>query len=101
MKSLIKCCSQYIHRICLTIYYRRFYCQNLSSLKKGRGRTPTDYSELILGIQQLGIYTKLPHKRQSICDALRNLILIVQFKKCEKHPWGSVTFSKVEDFNTF
>ena len=30
-----------------------------------------------------------------ICDALRNLVPFVQFKKREKHPWRSVTFSKV------
>ena len=29
------------------------------------------------------------------CDALRNLIPFVQFKKREKHPWRSVNFSKV------
>ena len=29
------------------------------------------------------------------CDALRDLILFVQFKKREKHPWRSVNFSKV------
>ena len=29
------------------------------------------------------------------CDALRNLVPFVQFKKREKHPWRSVTFSKV------
>ena len=29
------------------------------------------------------------------CDALRNLVPFVQFKKCEKHPWRSITFSKV------
>ena len=28
----------------------------------------------------------------SICDALRDLVTFVQF---EKHPWRSVTFSKV------
>ena len=32
------------------------------------------------------------------CDALRNLIPFTQFKKREKHPWMSVTFSKVADF---
>ena len=31
----------------------------------------------------------------SICDALRDLISFVQFKKREKHPWRSVNFSKV------
>ena len=28
-------------------------------------------------------------------DALRNLVPFVQFKKREKHPWMSVTFSKL------
>ena len=30
-----------------------------------------------------------------ICDALRDLVPFVQFKKREKHPWKDVTFSKV------
>ena len=30
-----------------------------------------------------------------ICDALRNLVPFVQFKKRGKHPWRSVTFSKL------
>ena len=29
-----------------------------------------------------------------ICDALRDLVPFVQFKKREKHPWRSVNFSK-------
>ena len=33
-----------------------------------------------------------------ICDALRDLIPFVQFKKREKHPWRSVNFSKVAGF---
>ena len=32
------------------------------------------------------------------CDALRDLVPFVQFKKREKHTWRSVTYSKVEDF---
>ena len=32
---------------------------------------------------------------QSKCDALRDLAPLVQFEKREKHPWRSVTFSKV------
>ena len=32
------------------------------------------------------------------CDALRDLVPFVQFKKREKHPWRSVTFSKVAGF---
>ena len=34
-------------------------------------------------------------KRTNICYALRNLVLFVQVKKREKHPWGTVNFSKV------
>ena len=30
-----------------------------------------------------------------MCDALRDLVPFVQFKKREKHPWRSVIFSKV------
>ena len=31
--------------------------------------------------------------------ALRDLVLFVKFKKPEKHPWRSVTFSKVPGFS--
>ena len=31
----------------------------------------------------------------NICGALRDLVAFVQFKKRKKHPWRSVTFSKV------
>ena len=33
------------------------------------------------------------------CGALRDLVPFVQFKKREKHPWRSVTFSKVPGFD--
>ena len=33
-----------------------------------------------------------------ICDVLRDLVPFVQFQKREKHPWRSVTFSKVAGF---
>ena len=33
------------------------------------------------------------------CDALRNLVPFVQFKKCETHPWRSATFNKVADWS--
>ena len=35
----------------------------------------------------------------SKCDALRDLVPFVQFKKRKKHPWRSVNFSKVADFS--
>ena len=31
------------------------------------------------------------------CDALRDFVPFLQFKKCEKQPWRSVNFSKVND----
>ena len=31
----------------------------------------------------------------NICETLRDLIPFAQLKKREKHPWGSVTYSKV------
>ena len=34
----------------------------------------------------------------SVCDGLRDLVTFVQFKNREKHPWSSVTFSKVAGF---
>ena len=33
--------------------------------------------------------------------ALRNLVPVLQFKKCEKDSWRSVTFRKVAGFNCF
>ena len=33
-----------------------------------------------------------------ICDALRDLVPFVQFKKREKHTWKSFILSKVADF---
>ena len=33
------------------------------------------------------------------CDALRDMVPFVQFKKREKHPWRSVIFSKVASFS--
>ena len=32
----------------------------------------------------------------STCDALRNLVPFVQFKKCEKHLWKSVSFKSLQ-----
>ena len=40
-------------------------------------------------------YTSFSRTRIYICDALRDSVPFVQFKKREKNPWRSVTFSKV------
>ena len=34
-----------------------------------------------------------------ICDALRDLVLFLQFKNPKKHPWRSVNFGKVVGFS--
>ena len=44
------------------------------------------------------IHDKIPSVI-NICDALRDLVAFVQFKKREKHPWRSVNFSKVAGFS--
>ena len=41
---------------------------------------------------------------KAICDALRDLVPFVQFKKREKHPWRGVNLSKhssMGDFHVF
>ena len=45
--------------------------------------------------------TSLTQDYSILCDALRDLVLFVQFKKCEKHLWRSVNFSKVAGFSIF
>ena len=37
--------------------------------------------------------------KRIICDALRDLIPVVQFKKREKRSWWSSTFSKIAGFS--
>ena len=37
-------------------------------------------------------------RKQNVCDVFRALVPFVQLKKREKHPWRSVTFSKVAGF---
>ena len=44
-------------------------------------------------------YTTIYLSNVQICDALRNLVPFIQFRKREKHPWGSVTFINVAGFN--
>ena len=40
------------------------------------------------------LYQELKHYIGDLCDALRDFVSFVQFKKREKHPWRRVTFSK-------
>ena len=48
--------------------------------------------------QELLLMPKMGHiilNGRNKCDALRDMVVFVQFKKREKHPWRSVNFSKV------
>ena len=36
------------------------------------------------------------HIKKDICDALRDLVPLLQFKKGEKQSWRRVTFTKFE-----
>ena len=44
-------------------------------------------------------YTYLASSGTYICDALRDLVPFVQFKKREKHPWWAATFCKIAGFS--
>ena len=53
-------------------------------------------------------YNELRRKRKGTYDfllfkynALRDLVSFAQFKKREKHPWRSATFSQVEGMGVF
>ena len=49
----------------------------------------------LLSFMSVNISPKNNQYQGNICDALRDLVPFVQFKKREKHPWRSVNFSKV------
>ena len=43
------------------------------------------------------IFLFYQNQKQNVCGTLRDLVPSAQFKKREKHPWRSVTFSKVAE----
>ena len=53
----------------------------------------TCYSQLKRFERMSEIFLTVLQITNFICDFLRNLVPFVQFKKCEKHPWRSVTKS--------
>ena len=70
----------------------RKFVQSYSSERFQRVNINNNFSEsckILLEVPQGSIPSHL------ICDALRDLVPFVQFKKREKHPWRSVNFSKV------
>ena len=51
-----------------------------------------------MGLKKHNIRLKWPSEltqKKPLCDALRDFVPFGQSKKCEKHPWRSVTFGKV------
>ena len=65
----------------------QFLFGNLCLLKKGY------HEQLFTGILQNS--HRKPVRTITISDTSRNLVPFIQFNKLEKHPWRSVTFSKV------
>ena len=46
-----------------------------------------------VNMENLGNGSVKDHRQRALCDILRDLVPLVQFKKREKHPWRSLTFS--------
>ena len=65
------------------------------------------FSKVQVGIAKKGLWHCCFRMKYSVllymksCRALRDLEPFEQFKQREKHPWRSVTFSKVADFSNF
>ena len=77
--------------------------------KQKNKKTPVAIFKTWVGIFRVGIFWGIQYVTNKtrflrclcihiICDALRDLVSFVQFKKCEKHPWRSVAFMKVAGF---
>ena len=48
---------------------------------------------LIVNIRMIRVNVKYLSRLHEVQDFLRDMVPFVQFKKREKHPWTSVTFS--------
>ena len=57
-----------------------------------------NFIEILLPVQLETQISNLS-KHVNMCDALRDLVPFVQFKKREKHPWKSVTFRKLQAYS--
>ena len=71
-----------------------YACPSWGNIKKFRVVSWNYTSHLLLN-NELWITTDFFSSRvNSPCDALRDMVPLVKFKKREKHSWRSVTFSK-------
>ena len=58
-------------------------------------KTPKRLNILVFSLLNILVFTLFHFSEKIMCNALRDLVPFVQYKKREKHPWRSVTFSKV------
>ena len=54
-------------------------------------------AKLSLSSQPKNMALQCDYFLKTICDVLCDLVAFAQFKKREKHPWKTVTLSKVAD----
>ena len=71
----------------ITLYFFPIF-----SLQSKR-RTKTVLRSVSPTWNQTFMYTLKNQKVSYMCDALRDLVPVLHFKKREKHPWRSVNFS--------
>ena len=72
-----------------------YFVSNCSENCVFKTRSYFDYWTYIVIISSIELRRTFYPQPSEICDALRNLVAFVQFKKREKHRWGSVNFSKI------
>ena len=58
-------------------------------------KTPKRLNILVFSLLNILVFALFHFSEKIICNALRDLVPLVQYKKREKYPWRSVTFSKV------
>ena len=58
-------------------------------------KTPKRLNILVFSLLNILVLTLFHFSEKIICNALRDLVPFVQYKKREKHPRKSVTFNKL------
>ena len=91
----IKCIIHFgIPTFCWAHYQLFFFCRSIKA--KSRFRFFLMFASWIWLSRKIASVVPRPAMNLNcICNALRGLVPFVQFKKREKHPWRSVSFSKV------
>ena len=94
----IKCIIHFgIPTFCWAHYQLFFFCRSIKA--KSRFRFFLMFASWIWLSRKIASVVPRPAMNLNcICNALRGLVPFVQFKKREKHPRRSVTFSKVAGF---